>query len=164
VQPPAGADGALRTVSPHLHRGPDIGPGEAAIAAAMRLKPVYDRLSALLGQAAGLLLLITAAADPEAERLHLISLRAQYAEVEESLRRMTPALLLPASADALRRALPILGEILEALAERRPASGAPLRALLGRLLEVRRLLLAGSAPRLGIGLVDLTGACCAGSH
>ena len=38
------------------------------------------------------------------------------------------------------------------------------RALLGRLLEVRRLLLAGSAPRLGIGLVDLTGACCAGSH
>ena len=148
----------------HLHPGPDIGPGEAAIAAAMMLKPVYDRLSALLGQAAGLLLLTTAGADPQAERLHLISLRAQYAEIEESLRRMAPQPLLPASDDALRRALPLIGEIVDALANRPPASGGPLPALLGRLLEARRLLLAGSAPRLGIGLVDLTGACCAGSH
>ena len=149
---------------PHLHPGPDSGTGEAAIAAAMRLKPVYDRLSALLGQAAGLLLLTTAGGDPEAERLHLISLRAQYAEARESLRSMAPQPLLPASDEALRRALPLIGEILEALNDRRPAADGPLPALLGRLLEVRRLLLAGSAPRLGIGLVDLTGACCAGSH
>ena len=120
-------------MTPHLHPGLDTGPGEAAIAAAMTLKPVYDRLSALLGQAAGLLLLTTAGSgDPAAERLHLISLRAQYAEIEESLRRMAPQPFLP--------------------------------ALLGRLLEARRLLLAGSAPRLGMGLVDLSGACCAGSH
>jgi hypothetical protein len=151
-------------MAPHLHPGPDTGLGEAAIAAAMMLKPVYDRLSALLGQAAGLLLLTTAGADPEARRLHLISLRAQYAEIEESLRSMVPQTLLPAGDDALRRALPLIGEILEALAERRPASDGLLPAMLGRLMEVRRLLLAGSAPRLGIGLVDLTGACCAGSH
>ena len=152
-------------MAPHLHPGLDAGPGEAAIAAAMRLKPVYDRLSALLGQAAGLLLLTTAGSgDPAAERLHLISLRAQYAEIEESLRRMAPQPLLPASDDALRRALPLIGEIVEALADRPPASGGPLPALLGRLLEARRLLLAGSAPRLGMGLVDLSGACCAGSH
>ena len=107
----------------HLHPGPDIGPGEAAIAAAMMLKPVYDRLSALLGQAAGLLLLTTAGADPQAERLHLISLRAQYAEIEESLRRMAPQPLLAASDDALRRALPLIGEIVEALANRPPEAG-----------------------------------------
>ena len=151
-------------MAPHLHPGPDAAPGEAAIAAAMLLKPVYDRLSALLGQAAGFLLLTTAGGNPETARLHLISLRAQYAEIEESLRRMAPQPLLPASDDALRRALPLIGEIVEALANRPPASGGPLPALLGRLLEARRLLLAGSAPRLGIGLVDLTGACCAGSH
>jgi len=164
VQPPAGTDAALRTMAAHLHPGPDTAPGEAAIAAAMMLKPVYERFSALLGQAAGLLLLTAAGADPQAERLHLISLRAQYAELEESLRTIAPQPLLPASAEALRRALPILGEILEALRNRQPASEGPLPALLGRLLEVRRLLLAGSAPRLGIGLVDLTGACCAGPH
>ena len=151
-------------MAPHLHPGLDAGPGEAAIAAAMTLKPVYDRLSALLGQAAGLLLLTTAGADRQAERLHLISLRAQYAEIEESLRRMAPQPFLPASDDALRRALPLIGEIVEALADRPPASGGPLPALLERLLEARRLLLAGSAPRHGIGLVDLTGACCAGPH
>jgi hypothetical protein len=77
---------------------------------------------------------------------------------------MAPQTLLPASDEALRRALPLIGEILEALNDRRPTADGPLPALLGRLLEVRRLLLAGSAPRLGIGLVDLTGACCAGSH
>jgi hypothetical protein len=151
-------------MAPHLHSGPDTGPREAAIAAAMVLKPVYDRLSALLGQAAGLLLLTAAGADPEAERLHLVSLSAQYAEAEEALRRMAPQPLLPASAEALCRALPLIREILEALGNRPPASDGPLPALLGRLLEARRLLLAGSAPRLGIGLVDLTGACCAGSH
>ena len=148
----------------HLHPGPDTGPGEAAIAAAMMLKPVYDRLSALLGQAAGLLLLTTAGGDPQAERLHLISLRAQYAEATESLRTIAPQPRLPASDDALRRALPLIGEILEALGNRPPAVDGLLPALLGRILEVRRLLLAGSAPRLGIGLVDLTGACCAGPH
>ena len=106
----------------------------------MRLKPVYDRLSALLGQAAGLLLLITAAADPEAERLHLISLRAQYAEVEESLRRMAPQPLLPASDDALRRALPLIGEIVEALANRPPAgaSGAPCSVAIPRSRHIAR--------------------------
>ena len=151
-------------MAPHLHPGLDAGPGEAAIAAAMTLKPVYDRLSALLGQAAGFLLLTTAGGNPETARLHLISLRAQYAEIEESLRSMAPQTYLPASDHALRRALPLIGEILEALGTRPSAADGPLPALLGRLLEVRRLLLAGSAPRLGVGLVDLSGACCAGSH
>jgi len=151
-------------MAPHLHPGPDAAPGEAAIAAAMLLKPVYDRLSALLGQAAGFLLLTTAGGNPETARLHLISLRAQYAEIEESLRSMAPQTYLPASDHALRRALPLIGEILEALGTRPSAADGPLPGLLGRLLEVRRLLLAGSAPRLGVGLVDLSGACCAGSH
>ena len=151
-------------MAPHLHPGPDAAPGEAAIAAAMLLKPVYDRLSALLGQAAGFLLLTTAGGNPETARLHLISLRAQYAEIEESLRSMAPQTYLPASDHALRRALPLIDEILEALGTRPSAADGPLPGLLGRLLEVRRLLLAGSAPRLGVGLVDLSGACCAGSH
>ena len=151
-------------MAPHLHPGPDAAPGEAAIAAAMLLKPVYDRLSALLGQAAGFLLLTTAGGNPETARLHLISLRAQYAEIEESLRSMAPQTYLPASDHALRRALPLIGEILEALGTRPSAADGPLPGLLGRLLEVRRLLLAGSAPRLGVGLVDLSGACCTGSH
>jgi len=129
----------------------------------MALKPLYDRLSALLGQAAGLLLLMAAGPDPERERLHLIAMRGQYAAAADALHLVLPA-ALPASTAALRQALPLLGEILDKLEERRPAGEDRLPALLGRLQAARRLLLAGSAPALGIGLVDLSGACCAGAH
>jgi hypothetical protein len=77
---------------------------------------------------------------------------------------MPPPAALPASAEALRQVLPLLGEILDKLEERRPAGEDRLPALLSRLQATRRLLLAGSAPALGIGLVDLAGACCAGTH
>jgi hypothetical protein len=150
-------------VAAHRHQAAPA-PGEAAIAAQMALKPLYDRLSALLGQAAGLLLLMAAGPDPERERLHLISMRAQYAAARDALRGAPPTTALPGSRLALERTLPLLGEIIEALDRRQPAAEDRWQPLLGRLLAARRLLLAGSAPRLGIGLVDVTGACCAGPH
>jgi hypothetical protein len=138
-------------------------PEEAAIAAQLALRPVFDRLSALLGQAAGVLLLSNAGGDPARERLHLIAMREQYAAASDALRAMPRPLGLAASFDAAQRVLPMLGEILNVL-ERRSPCAEDSKALLRRLLEARRTLLNGSAPRHGLGLVDLAGACCAGQH
>jgi len=140
-----------------------MAPEEAAIAARLALKPLFDRLSALLGQAAGILLLANAGGDPERERLHLISMREQYAAAGDALGSMTRPPGLAASFEAARRVLPMLGDILTSL-EDRPTSAGDSKALLGRLLEARRILLDGSAPEHGLGLVDLAGACCAGRH
>jgi len=57
----------------------------------------------------------------------------------------------------------MLGDILRSLERRSPCADDS-KALLGRLLEARRILLDGSAPEHGLGLVDLAGACCAGRH
>ncbi|SRR5258706_8466372 len=136
---------------------------EAAIAAQVALKPLFDRLSALLGQAAGVLLLSNAGGDPERERLHLIVLREQYAAASDALGSMARPLGLAASFDAARRVLPMVGDILTSLERHSPSAGNS-KALLGRLLEARRILLAGSSARHGLGLIDLAGACCAGHH
>jgi hypothetical protein len=139
-------------------------PVEAAIAVELALKPLFDRLSALLGQAAGALLLANAGGDPERERLHLISMREQYAAASDAFGSMARPLGLAASFEAARLVLPMLGDILTSLEDRPPCAGDS-KALLGRrLLEARRILLAGSSPRHGLGLVDLAGACCAGHH
>jgi hypothetical protein len=140
-----------------------MAPEEAAIAAELALKPLFDGLSALLGQAAGILLLGNAGGDPARERLHLIAMREQYAAASDALGSMTRPLGLAASFDAARRALPLLGDILASLERHSPCAGDS-KVLLGRLLEARRILVDGSAPRRGLGLVDLTGACCAGHH
>jgi hypothetical protein len=140
-----------------------MAPEEAAIAAQVALKPLFDRLSALLGQAAGILLLSHGGRDPERERLDLIAMRQQYAATSDTLGSMARPLGLAASFDAARRALPLLGDILTLLEQRSPSAGDS-KALIARLLEARRILLHGSTPRHGLGLVDLTGACCAGYH
>jgi hypothetical protein len=136
---------------------------ESLIAAEVALKPLFDRLAGLLGQAAGILLLSHAGGDPARERLHLIAMREQYAAAGAALGTMPRPLGLAASFDAAHRALPMLGEILAAL-ERRSPSADDSKALLARLLEARRILLDGSALRHGLGLIDLAGACCAGHH
>jgi hypothetical protein len=140
-----------------------MAPEESVIAAQVALKPLFDRLSALMGQAAGILLLANAGGDPARERLHLIAMREQYAGAGAALRAMPRPLGLAASFDAAVHALPMLGEILNVLERRSPCADDS-KALLRRLLEARRILLDGSAPRHGLGLVDLADACCAGHH
>jgi hypothetical protein len=134
---------------------------ESVIAERVALKPLFDRLAGLMGQAAGILLLSHAGGDPTRERLHLIAMREQYAAAGAALGAMPRPRGLAASFDAAQRALPMLGDILRSL-ERRPPSADDSKALLGRILEARRILLDGSAP--GLGLIDLKGACCAGHH
>jgi hypothetical protein len=145
----------------HRHAGFLGETEEARIAAELTVKPLFDRLSALLGQIAGILLLAGAGGDPESERLHVFALRAQFSAAIDAVQRVIPPPGLDASYEATRRALPILSEILADLEKRRAADATVLRRHIGRVLEVRRLLLAASVPALGVGLVDLTGACCA---
>jgi hypothetical protein len=145
----------------HRHSGLLGETEEARIAAELTVKPLFDRLSALLGQIAGILLLASARGDSESERLHMLALRAQFSAAIEAVQRVTPAPGLYASYEATRQALPIMGEMLADLENRRAADEGALRRHIGRVLEVRRLLLEASVPALGVGLVDLAGACCA---
>jgi hypothetical protein len=145
----------------HRHAGLLGETEEARIAAELTVKPLFDRLSALLGQIAGILLLAGAGSDPESERLHVLALRAQFSAAVDAVQTATPPPGLGASYEAAQRALPIMGEILADLENPLAVDEGALRRHIGRVLEVRRLLLAGSVPRLGLGPVDLAGACCA---
>jgi hypothetical protein len=148
---------------------------EDLAAAEAALKPVFDLVAALLGQAAGILLLAMANAEPERQRLHLISLNQRYRIAEDALWALPLSPRATAGFRAARTALPILGAILQGLEEScvtAAAGGVALAGLLARLADARRILLAGSAPGHGLGhrpghglaLVDLSGACCAGLH
>jgi hypothetical protein len=140
-------------------------PGDEVAAEQMALQPVFARLAALLGQAAGVLMLALVRADPERQRLHLAAMRENHAAAAAALAAPAAPSPLAASRRAAEQALPILRGILDALDARYGAAlegGAELSDLFRRLAAARRILLAGSEPRLGLGLVDLTGACCAG--
>jgi hypothetical protein len=82
-----------------------MAPEEAAIAAELALKPLFDRLSALLGQAAGILLLSHGGRYPERERLHLVAMRRQCAATRD---RSDGAPARPGGELRCRRAPPLL--------------------------------------------------------
>ncbi len=141
--------------------------GDEVAAAEAVLKPVFDRLSALLGQAAGVLMLALAGAAPEGQRLHLAAMRESCLAAEAGLATLGGTARWAASRRAAEQALPILREILEALDARYAEAlegGPELSDLLRRLATARRILLAGGQPRLGLSVVDLASACCAGAH
>jgi len=159
VQPSPGAGGALTPMARAVAATDEL------VAAALELKPLYDRLSALLGQIAGLLLLSGSRRDLESERLHLISLHAQCAEAEAAFGDLSPAARALAAGEAAARALAMLAEMLEAIDRNLDAARGPMPAnVLAQLQSARRLLLMAAAPRLGIKLIDLSAGCCAGSQ
>lgn len=145
----------------HVHAAPA---DEALVAEQVALAPLFDRLSRILGQVAGLLLL--SAAKLEAGRLssHLASVKDQLAEAREAFAELPAPRRLPASLEAAGRALSALDALATELAER-PAgtlhSDGEFMTALDRLAAIRAALVAASAPGLGIGLVDFAGACCA---
>ena len=137
---------------------------DVLVAEQLALQPLSDRLSRLLGQVAGILHLVSAGTEPNRQLCPLASVRDQLEAARAAFAGFARPRRLAASFRAAGRTLAMLDEILARL-ERRPAT-APgddreFLRLIERLRVARHQLHAGGALRLGIGIVDFTGACCA---
>jgi len=145
------------------HRHPPAG-DETLLAERLVLAPLFDRLSRILGQMAGLLMLAAAGLGPERLASHVASLKDQLAAAREGFAGSNAPSRLPAGFAAAGSALAELEELAAQLGSRPAGMLGDDRAFvdaLGRLAGIRGRLLAASAPGLGIGLVDFAGACCA---
>ncbi len=128
------------------------------------VRPVYDALKRVLGQLSGVLLLMqTEADDPDWREPMLRSAMEQLQEARERLATVRPPRSaephcekLGAIAAALAR---LLGEVGEN-ALRLGRSKGEVDALVGKVFQVHRLLLAASEPRAGMTPVDFRHACC----
>jgi hypothetical protein len=157
-----------RRVHGHRHRGPAASAlDEGLIGEGLALRPLFDRLSRLLGQLAGVAILVSAGADPDRQFCHLVVVKEQLQAAHEAFAKLAQPRRLVATFRAMGQTLTLLDEMTARL-ERRPAAvlqdDDTFSNLTGALSAARRLLLAGSVPNLGIGLVDFAGACCALGH
>lgn len=145
------------------HPGPVL--DERSIGESLALQPLFDRLSRLLGQLAGVALLASAGAEPDRQLCHLAVIKEQLQSVHDAYAGLTRPRHLAESFHAMGQTLATLEQIVARL-DRRPAiarlDDALFHELTQRLGAARRLLISGSPP--GLGIVDFTGACCALGH
>lgn len=131
----------------------------------LALQPLFNRLSRLLGQMAGMALLASAGAEPDRQVCHLAAVKAQLQAAHEAYARLARPQHLAGSFHAMGRTLALMEEMVARL-ERRPAIALldddSFFALAQELSAARRVLLSGSAP--GLDIVDFAGACCALGH
>jgi len=148
----------------HRHRHGEPAVDEQLIGESVALRPLFDRLSRLLGQLAGLALLASAGTEPERQVGHLTVVKEQLAAVRDALATMDRPRRLAATFRAMAETLARMDAVTARLG-RRPAvlllDDDAFSTLTEELGAARRLLLAGSAPALGIGLVEFSAACCA---
>lgn len=140
---------------------------EALVAEQLTLAPLFDRLSRILGQIAGLLLLSSAGLNAEHLSNHLASVQDQLAEAREVFTGLPAPRRLRMSFDGAGSALSAMEEFTRQLAKRPGGTlgdDGEFRTALDRLAAIRARLLRASAPSLGIGLVDFASACCAWGH
>jgi hypothetical protein len=137
---------------------------EKLVGEGLALQPLFDRLSRLLGQLAGVALLACAGADSDRQAGHLAVVKEQLEAAHAAFARLVRPQRLADSLHAMAESLALMDEMTACL-DRRPAGlfldDGAFSELLAKLNQARRLLLSGSAPGLGIGLVDFAGACCA---
>jgi len=145
------------------HRSP--APDERSIVEGLALRPLFDRLSRLLGQLAGVALLTSAGAEPDRQVCHLAAIKAQLQAAHEAFASLAPPRHLAGTFHAMGQTLALIDEIMARL-DRQPAIARlgddSFAALTQALSAARRRLLSGSAA--GLGIVDFAGACCALGH
>jgi hypothetical protein len=138
---------------------------ERSIGESLALKPLFDRLSRLLGQLAGVALLASAGTEPDRQLCHLAVIKTQLQSAREAHARLDPPQRLTGTFHAMGQTLALIDEIMARL-DRRPAIALldddSFAALTQALSAARRRLLSGSAA--GLGIVDFAGACCALGH
>ena len=154
---------AVRISCRQQHRGPAI--DEWLIGEGLALKPLFDRLSRLLGQLAGVALLASAGAEPDRQVCHLAAVKAQLRAAHEAYARLARPRHLAGTFHAMGETLVLIEETMAWL-DQRPAIALldddSFFALTEALSAARRLLVTASAP--GLGIVDFAGACCALGH
>jgi len=145
------------------HHGPAL--DERSIGESLALQPLFDRLSRLLGQLAGVALLASAGAEPDRQVCHLAVIKAQLQAAHDAYAGLARPRHLAESFHAMGQTLALLEHTMARL-DRRPAiallDDASFHELTQGLSAARRLLIAGSPP--GLGIVDFAGACCARGH
>ncbi len=145
------------------HRSPAS--DERSIVEGLALRPLFDRLSRLLGQLAGVALLASAGTEPDRQVCHLAVIKAQLQAAHEAFASLAPPRHLACTFDAMGQTLALIDEIMARL-DRRPAIARmdddSFAALTQALSAARRRLLSGSTA--GLGIVDFAGACCALGH
>ena len=145
------------------HRRPVL--DERLIGEGLVLQPVFDRLSRLLGQLAGVALLASAGAEPDRQDCHLAVIKEQLEAAQEAFARLARPRHLAGTFHAMGATLALIEQVMAQL-DRRPVVALLdddlFSALTQTLAAARRLLLSASAPSLSI--VDFSGACCALGH
>ena len=138
---------------------------ERSIGESLALQPLFDRLSRLLGQLAGVALLASAGAEPDRQLCHLAVIKEQLQSARETYAGLAPPQHVAGSFRAMGQTLALIDEIMARL-DRRPAiallDDASFHELTQGLSAARRLLISGSPP--GLGIVNFAGACCARGH
>jgi hypothetical protein len=136
---------------------------EAAIAEQLAIAPQFARASRMLGQLAGILLLVAGGGDPERQRTHLLVLKEQYEATCDAYRNLASPTELGPTFAAVAAVLRLIGAALQRLEHRaaRPSAEGGLAPLLAELGKARQILQTGSVPGLGLAVVDLTTSCCA---
>ena len=145
------------------HRCPAV--DERLIGEGLALQPLFNKLSRLLGQMAGMALLASAGTEPDRQVCHLASVKAQLQAAHEAYARLARPRHLAGTFHAMGETLALMDETMARL-DRRPAIALldddSFFALTQGLSAARRLLVTASAP--GLGIVDFAGACCALGH
>ena len=145
------------------HRRPAL--DERLIGESLVLQPVFDRLSRLLGQLAGVALLASAGAEPDRQDCHLAVIKEQLEAAEVAFARLARPRHLAGTFHAMGGTLALIEQVMARL-DRRPGlahlDDSSFSALTQMLAAARRLLLSASAR--GLAVVDFSGACCAHGH
>jgi hypothetical protein len=116
----------------------------------------------MLGQLAGILLLVAGGGDLERQRTHLLVLKEQYEATCDAYRSLASPIELGPTFAAVAAVLRLIGAALQRIEHHaaRPSEGG-LALLLAELGKARQILQTGSVPGLGLAVVDLTTSCCA---
>jgi hypothetical protein len=136
--------------------------GDRLIAYALAADPVFTGMRALIGQLSGILILAQARRRRDiADLPELAGARQRWAEVAERLSRVRAPEGREADLRRLEEAIARVGEAISIMAEMRPKqTDESVASAATRLKAAYRLMQGACDHRLGLTMVDASGACC----
>jgi len=138
------------------------GVDDGVIAYGLQARPIYSALKRVIGQVAGLLILLEASGRREALDLpSLASVEETWNDLSDSLAALRSPARLDRHQQQLMSARRLLGTCLAALRQQQDAVGRPdMTIALGNLAAAYRHLQSASEDRFGMTMVDFRHSCC----